>query len=127
MKFNKKIIVASLSTVLGLGIVGSITGTVAWYSYNTRVSSSIVGVSQVKSGTLQFSLWEKKVKGYTGRGGARKKEDGLNPSPYRIDRGNESCQPLSISLLPWIILSLYAVFPLRTDLEDIPGLPSKCP
>ena len=56
MKFNKKIIVASLSTALGLGIVGSITGTVAWYSYNTRVTSSIVGVSQAKSGILQFSL-----------------------------------------------------------------------
>lgn len=56
MKFNKKIIVASLSTALGLGIVGSITGTVAWYSYNTRTSTSIVGVSAGNSGAIMFSL-----------------------------------------------------------------------
>lgn len=56
MKFNKKIIVASLSTALGLGIVGSITGTVAWYSYNTRTSSSIIGVSAGNSGAIMFSL-----------------------------------------------------------------------
>lgn len=56
MKFNKKIIVATLSTALGLGIVGSITGTVAWYSYNTRVSTSIIGVSAGHSGSVMFSL-----------------------------------------------------------------------
>lgn len=56
MKFNKKLIVASLSTALGLGIVGSITGTVAWYSYNTRVTTSIIGVSTGNSGSVMFSL-----------------------------------------------------------------------
>ena len=55
MKFNKKITVVSLSTVLGLGLVGSITGAVAWYQYSTRATTSIVGVSSAKSGVLEIS------------------------------------------------------------------------
>ena len=54
MKFNKKITVVSLSTVLGLGLVGSITGAVAWYQYSTRTTSSIIGTSTGKGGTLQI-------------------------------------------------------------------------
>ena len=55
MKFNKKIIVASLSTVMGLSIVGAITGTVAWYQYSTRSTVSLVGTSTGNSGLLQIS------------------------------------------------------------------------
>lgn len=54
MKFNKKITVVSLSTVLGLGLVGSITGAVAWYQYSTRTTSSIIGTSTGNGGTLQI-------------------------------------------------------------------------
>ena len=54
MKFNKKITVVSLSTVLGLGLVGSITGAVAWYQYSTRITSSIIGTSTGNGGTLQI-------------------------------------------------------------------------
>ena len=54
MKFNKKITVVSLSTVLGLGLVGSITGAVAWYQYSTRTTSSIIGTSTGESGILQI-------------------------------------------------------------------------
>ena len=54
MKFNKKITVVSLSTVLGLGLVGSITGAVAWYQYSTRTTSSIIGTSTGESGVLQI-------------------------------------------------------------------------
>ena len=65
MKFNKKLVVASLSTVLGLGIVGSISGTVAWYQYSTRTTASIIGVSSAEAGMLQIktpssSDWSKK-------------------------------------------------------------------
>ena len=54
MKFNKKLVVTSLSTVLGLGIVGSISGTFAWYQYSTRASASIIGVSSAEAGMLQI-------------------------------------------------------------------------
>ena len=54
MKFNKKITVVSLSTVLGLGLVGSITGAVAWFQYSTRTTSSIIGTSTGESGILQI-------------------------------------------------------------------------
>lgn len=56
MKFNKKITVTALSTVLGLGLVGSISGAVAWYQYSTRATTSIVGISGAKSGALEVSL-----------------------------------------------------------------------
>lgn len=55
MKFNKKITVTALSTVLGLGLVGSISGAVAWYQYSTRATTSIVGTSAGKGGSLQIS------------------------------------------------------------------------
>lgn len=55
MKFNKKTTVVALSTVLGLGLVGSITGAVAWYQYSTRTTSSIIGTSAGNGGTLQIS------------------------------------------------------------------------
>lgn len=56
MKFNKKLVVATLSTALGLGIVGSITGTVAWYQYSTRATTSIIGSSGGKTGVLQIKM-----------------------------------------------------------------------
>jgi hypothetical protein len=55
MKINKKLIVASLSTALGLGIVGSVTGTVAWYQYSTKAITSIVGANASESGYLSIS------------------------------------------------------------------------
>ncbi len=54
MKFNKKLVVTSLSTVLGLGIIGSITGTVAWYQYSTKATASIIGMSSAEAGVLQI-------------------------------------------------------------------------
>ena len=57
MKFNKKLVVATLSTALGLGIVGSITGTVAWYQYSTRATTSIIGSSGGKTGVLQIKMY----------------------------------------------------------------------
>lgn len=55
MKFNKKITVTALSTVLGLGLVGSISGAVAWYQYSTRATTSIIGTATGNGGTLQIS------------------------------------------------------------------------
>lgn len=55
MKINKKLIVATLSTALGLGIVGSISGTVAWYQYSTKGMVSIIGNNVSEGGVLQIS------------------------------------------------------------------------
>lgn len=55
MKINKKLIVATLSTALGLGIVGSITGTVAWYQYSTKGMVSLIGNHVSESGILQIT------------------------------------------------------------------------
>lgn len=54
MKFNKKIVVASLSTVMGLSLVGAITGVVAWYQYSTRATASFIGTSVANTGVLQI-------------------------------------------------------------------------
>ena len=56
MKFNKKLVVTALSTVLGLGIVGSISGTVAWYQYSTRSTAAFVGTAVKSTGNLEMSL-----------------------------------------------------------------------
>ena len=55
MKLNKKLTVVSLSTVLGLGLVGSITGAIAWFQYSTRTTTSIVGTATGNGGNLQIS------------------------------------------------------------------------
>ena len=55
MKFNKKIVVASLSTAMGLSLVGAIGGTVAWYQYSTKTTTSVVATSVANSGVLQIS------------------------------------------------------------------------
>jgi hypothetical protein len=55
MKMNKKLVVATLSTVMGIGLVGSISGTVAWYQYSTRSKTSLVGTEVSRSGTITLS------------------------------------------------------------------------
>lgn len=55
MKFNKKVIAASLSTAMGLSLVGAIGGTIAWYQYSTKTTTSVVATSVAKSGVLQIS------------------------------------------------------------------------
>lgn len=57
MKTNKKnIIIPALMMAVGLGLVGSISGTVAWYQYSTRVTTSYIGASAKCTESLQISL-----------------------------------------------------------------------
>ena len=42
---NKKIIVPTLAMIMGAGLVGSISGTVAWYQYSTRAQIGMMGTS----------------------------------------------------------------------------------
>lgn len=65
MKINKKIVVPVLSTAAGLALLGGISGSVAWYQYNSRVTASIIGTSVANSGLLQISTdntnWKRDV------------------------------------------------------------------
>lgn len=54
MKLNKKILVPVLSTVMGLSLIGGVSGAVAWYQYNSRVTASFVGSSVANTSVLQI-------------------------------------------------------------------------
>ena len=55
MNFSKKLIVSSLASVMAVSLVGAITGTVAWYQYNTRVTTSLIGMNVAETGILEIS------------------------------------------------------------------------
>ena len=55
-KISKKLIVSTLSTAMGVSLVGAITGTVAWYQYSTRSTVSFVGTTIRNSENLQVSF-----------------------------------------------------------------------
>ena len=50
-----KITVASLASLMSLAMVGGIAGTVAWYQFNTRVTTTIIGTNVSNTGVLQIS------------------------------------------------------------------------
>jgi len=54
-KFNK-LITGAITTIAGLGVVGSIGGTYAWYTYNTKTTASIYGSSVSCTNNLQVKL-----------------------------------------------------------------------
>ena len=57
MKIKKKsIIIPAFALLIGASLAGSISGTVAWYQYSTRVHAAYVGVSGGDSGNLQIKL-----------------------------------------------------------------------
>lgn len=54
MKFNKKLFVPFLSSVIGLSIAGGLGGAFAWYQYNTQVTTSFIGSSVADTSILQI-------------------------------------------------------------------------
>ena len=55
MKIKKKsIIIPAFALLIGASLAGSISGTVAWYQYSTRVNAAFVGTSVGASGNLQM-------------------------------------------------------------------------
>lgn len=54
-KLTKKIIVSTLAVAMGAALVGSISGTVAWYQYSTRVTAQMSGTSAGTSRNLQIA------------------------------------------------------------------------
>ena len=53
---KKSIIIPAFTLLIGAALAGSVTGTVAWYQYSTRVNTAYVGVSTGESGNLQVKL-----------------------------------------------------------------------
>ena len=51
---NKKLLIPVLSTAMGLSVIGGITGAIAWYQYNSKVSASFIGTSVADTGVLQI-------------------------------------------------------------------------
>ena len=51
-----RIVIPTLSICLGAAIVGSISGTVAWYQYSTRVSAAYLGTSAGTAGNLKLRI-----------------------------------------------------------------------
>lgn len=57
MKFNKKqIIVSAFALIIGASLAGSVSGTIAWYQYSTRVSAGFIGSAVGVSENLQVSF-----------------------------------------------------------------------
>ena len=59
MKFNKKVFIPVLATAMGLSVIGGIAGAVAWYQYNSKVSTSFAGASVADTGVLQIGTYQK--------------------------------------------------------------------
>ena len=56
MKLNKKVIAPAFMLLAGASLVGSVTGTIAWYQYSTRANVSYIGSSAGTIGNLQVRL-----------------------------------------------------------------------
>lgn len=69
MKINKaKILVATLATIASVATVGSISGTVAWFQYNTRVTTSIVGTTADVTKNLVIRIHDDSLDDYKAAG-----------------------------------------------------------
>ena len=55
MKISKKVLIPVFATAMGLSVIGGISGAVAWYQYNTKVTASFMGATIADGGTLQVS------------------------------------------------------------------------
>ena len=56
MKLNTKIITTGLMTMITCALVGSITGTFAWYAYSTRATAELSGTTFGKAANLQLGI-----------------------------------------------------------------------
>ena len=54
MKINKKVLIPVFATAMGLSVIGGISGAVAWYQYNSKVTASYIGVSTADTGVLRI-------------------------------------------------------------------------
>ena len=55
MKISKKVLIPVFASAMGLAVIGGVSGSVAWYQYNSKVTTNFVGVSVEDKGVLQIS------------------------------------------------------------------------
>lgn len=72
---KKKIIVSALALVIGAGLAGSVTSTIAWYQYSTRTTAAYLGVAGGTSGNLQVRFKQEGQAADAGWGTKITKED----------------------------------------------------
>ena len=53
---SKKVVVSALALLVGVGLAGSVSGTIAWYQYSTRAHAAIFGTSAGTSGNLMLRI-----------------------------------------------------------------------
>lgn len=58
MKINKKVFIPAIATAMGLSVIGGIAGAVAWYQYNSKVSTSFAGATVADTGVLQIGQYQ---------------------------------------------------------------------
>ena len=69
MKIKKRsIIIPAFALLIGASLAGSVTGTIAWYQYSTRVQTAYVGTSGGTSGNLQMRIKDYNVPNPTNDG-----------------------------------------------------------
>ena len=56
MKLNKKFITSGMVTAVTCALVGSITGTFAWYGYSTRGTAAVTGTVVKEAANLQLGI-----------------------------------------------------------------------
>lgn len=56
MKLTKKLIVSAFAGALTLGVVGSISGTVAWYQFSNKSTVQLIGLSSGKDRYLKLAI-----------------------------------------------------------------------
>lgn len=63
MKINtfKKVAISTMALAMGAALVGSISGSVAWYQYSTRSTASYSGAAAHCTESLQVRLWRPEV------------------------------------------------------------------
>ena len=60
MKMSKvKITVGALAVAAVASLVGSVSGTLAWYQYSTRVSAAMIGTAAKCSENLKIRIYDK--------------------------------------------------------------------
>lgn len=54
MKISKKVLIPVFASAMGLAVIGGVSGSVAWYQYNSKVTASYIGVSTADTGVLRI-------------------------------------------------------------------------
>lgn len=92
---NKRIIVSALAVTMGAGLVGSISGTVAWYQYSTRATIQMMGTSIGVDRNLEVAVTAASVTEAPTDNDAYKSEIGTADILNALGRGQFDFEPLT--------------------------------